>query len=115
VWDDEGGHAFYGATTLASGGELTADVTTGYGPEAFVINGRKSGFPYRLMAHYYARGAMGYGMGKLEVLEHDGQGNIAFSEHPFVVMKDDAWVDLTLLRHRLLRGAREQVPGTRSE
>jgi tetratricopeptide (TPR) repeat protein len=103
VWDDEGGHAFYGATTLASGGELTADVTTGYGPEAFVINGRKSGFPYRLMAHYYARGAMGYGMGKLEVLEHDGQGNIAFSEHPFVVMKDDAWVDLTLLRHRLLR------------
>jgi tetratricopeptide (TPR) repeat protein len=103
VWDDEGGHAFYGATTLASGGELTADVTTGYGPEAFVINGRKSGFPYRLMAHYYARGAMGYGMGKLEVLEHDGHGNIAFSEHPFVVMKDDAWVDLTLLRHRLLR------------
>jgi tetratricopeptide (TPR) repeat protein len=103
VWDDEGGHAFYGATTLASGGELIADVTTGYGPEAFVINGRKSGFPYRLMAHYYARGAMGYGMGKLEVLEHDGHGNIAFSEHPFVVMKDDAWVDLTLLRHRLLR------------
>jgi hypothetical protein len=102
VWDDDGGHAFFGAKSLASGGELVADVTTGYGPEAFVIDGRKSGFPYRLMAHYYSRGAMGYGMGKLQVLEHDGEGNVAFSEHPFVVMKDDAWVDLTVVRRRLL-------------
>lgn len=102
VWDDRGGHAFFGATSLASGGELIADVTTGYGPEAFVIDGRRSGFPYKLMAHYYSRGAMGYGMGKLQVLEVDGHGNVAFSEHPFVVMKDDAWVDLTVVRRRLL-------------
>jgi tetratricopeptide (TPR) repeat protein len=102
VWDDDGGHAFYSNKSLASGGELVADVTTGYGPEAFVIDGRKSGFPYRLMAHYYSRGAMGYGMGKLQVLEHDGHGNVAFSEHPFVVMKDDAWVDLTVVRRHLL-------------
>jgi thioredoxin-like negative regulator of GroEL len=102
VWDDEGGHAFYGNKSLASGGELVADVTTGYGPEAFVIDGRRSGFPYRLMAHYYSRGAMGYGMGKLQVLEHDGAGHVVFTEHPFVVMKDDAWVDLTVVRRRLL-------------
>lgn len=102
IWDSEGGHAFFSETSLASGGELIADVTTGFGPEAFVIDGRRSGFPYKLMAHYYERGAMGYGMGKLAVLEHDGEGNVAFSEHPFVVMKDDAWVDLTIVRRRLL-------------
>ena len=37
---------------------------------------------------------MGYGMGKLEVIEHDGQGHLSFEERPFVVMKDRAFVDL---------------------
>ena len=37
---------------------------------------------------------MGYGMGKLEVLDHDGQGHITYEERPFVVMKDRAFVDL---------------------
>ncbi len=37
---------------------------------------------------------MGYGMGKLEVLEHDGKGNLSFSERPFVVMVDHAYVDM---------------------
>ena len=37
IFDAEGGHAFYSQTTLASGGELYADVTTGYGPECFTI------------------------------------------------------------------------------
>jgi hypothetical protein len=33
-------------------------------------------------------------MGKLEVIDHDGQGHISFEERPFVVMKDRAFVDL---------------------
>lgn len=45
---------------------------------------------------------MGYGMAKLQVLEHDGDGDLAFTEHLFVVMKDDAWVDLTIVRRRKL-------------
>jgi hypothetical protein len=45
-------------------------------------------------AHYYSRGPMGYGMGKLQVIEHDGAGELTFSEHPFVIMKDQAHVDL---------------------
>lgn len=98
VWDGDGQHAFFGSKQMPSGGELLADVTTGYGPEAFVIYERRSEFPYRIMAHYYSRGAMGYGMGKLQVLHHDGQGHVAFSEHPFVVMRDHAWVDLSTVR-----------------
>ena len=37
---------------------------------------------------------MGYGMGKLQIVEHDGNGNLSFEERPFVVMVDGAFVDL---------------------
>jgi hypothetical protein len=33
-------------------------------------------------------------MGKLQVVQHDGQGGLAFAEHPFVIMKDKAFVEL---------------------
>src|SRR5204862_3441154 len=96
IYDNTNDHAFYSHPQLASGGELYADVTTGYGPECFTVRGGKeqrSG-PYTLQAHYYSRGPMGYGMGKLEVIEHDGKGNLLFDERPFVVMNDHAFVDL---------------------
>ena len=44
---------------------------------------------------------MGYGMGKLQTIEHDGEGGLKFNEHPFVVMKDGAYVDLGKVRGRL--------------
>jgi hypothetical protein len=96
IYDGKGGHAYYGAPNLPSGGSLYADVTTGYGPECFTIRGARErrAYPYTLQAHYYSRGPMGYGMGKLEVIDHDGQGHISFEERPFVVMKDRAFVDL---------------------
>ena len=96
IHDGKGGHAYYGNKQLPSGGELYADVTTGYGPECFTIRGprEKRAYPYTLQAHYYSRGPMGYGMGKLEVVEHDGKGHISFDERPFVVMVDRAYVDL---------------------
>ena len=96
IYDGKGGHAYYGTPNLPSGGSLYADVTTGYGPECFTIRGarEKRAYPYTLQAHYYSRGPMGYGMGKLEVIDHDGQGHVSFEERPFVVMKDRAFVDL---------------------
>jgi tetratricopeptide (TPR) repeat protein len=96
IYDAEGGHAYYQNKNLPSGGELYADVTTGYGPECFTIRAepaRRHG-PYKLQAHYYSRGPMGYGMGKLEIIEHDGKGGLQFEERPFVVMVDQAFVDL---------------------
>ena len=59
-----------------------------------VDEGKPSAYPYRLKAHYYSRGPMGYGMGKLEIVEHDGRGGLRFQERPFVIMKDQAFVDL---------------------
>ncbi len=94
VYDAKGNHAFFSNKVLASGGRLYADVTTGYGPECFAIEGKRGAGPYTVMAHYYRRGPMGYGMGKLQVIEHDGSGGLRFSEHPFVIMKDDGYVKL---------------------
>ncbi|HRI55231.1 MAG TPA: hypothetical protein PLW65_34085, partial [Pseudomonadota bacterium] len=103
IYDGRGGHAFYGSRSLPSGGELYADVTTGYGPECFTIPlppGSRT-YPYKLQAHYYSRGPMGYGMGKLEVLEHDGKGGLRFSQRPFVIMVDSAFVNLGEVRSQL--------------
>jgi len=96
IIDAHGNHAYYGSPALASGGQLYADVTTGYGPECFTIPLASSAraYPYKLQAHYYSRGPMGYGMGKLQIVEHDGKGCLHFEERPFIVMRDGAFVDL---------------------
>jgi hypothetical protein len=98
IIDGKGGHAYYSDPHLPSGGDLYADVTTGYGPECFTIRGNARAYPYQLQAHYYRQGPMGYGMGKLEVIEHDGKGNLRFEERPFVVMQDGAFVELGTIR-----------------
>jgi len=96
ILDAKGGHAYYSSRELPSGGELYADVTSGYGPECFTIRSApgKRAAPYKLKAHYYSRGPMGYGMGKLQIIHHDGKGGLTFEERPFVVMVDSAYVDL---------------------
>ncbi len=96
IFDAQGNHAYYSQRSLPTGGELYADVTTGYGPECFTIplEAKQRTYPYKLQAHYYSRGPMGYGMGKLEVLEYDGKGGLKFIERPFVIMVDRAFVDL---------------------
>ncbi len=96
IHDAVGGHAFFREKVLPSGGELYADVTQGYGPECFTIRGAPGSraYPYRLQAHYYRQGPMGYGMGALQTVEHDGKGGLAFAERPYVVMRDGAFIDL---------------------
>lgn len=37
---------------------------------------------------------MGYGMGEVEIVEHDGHGRLSFEERPFVVTKDRAFGSL---------------------
>ena len=75
-------------------------MTTGYGPECFTIRAGAGAraYPYQLQAHYYRRGPMGYGMGKLQIIEHDGRGGLRFEERPFVVMRDGAFVDMGVVK-----------------
>ena len=46
----------------------------------------KGAAPYKLRVHYYRRGPMGYGMGTVQVVGHDGKGGITVEPRPFVVM-----------------------------
>ena len=94
VSDNANGHAFYASRQLPSGGSLVADVTNGYGPEMFTIEGTPAAYPYTLSAHYFGQGPMGYGMGTLQVVEHDGKGGLRVDERPFVIMNTGARVQL---------------------
>ena len=96
VRDGLGWHAFYRDKKMDSGGRLSDDMDAGYGLEAFVIDGAATAFPYRLEVGYYARGAA-HGTGKLEIVEHDGKGQLFFDQRPFVVLKQRAYVDLGLV------------------
>lgn len=77
---------------LATGGEIFADVGNGFGPECFAVTNPSPRVTYSLRVHHYARGPMGYGMGKLAVLHHDGAGGLRFDDRPFVAVEDDEWI-----------------------
>ena len=98
ITDGRGNHAYYQDKTLASGGQLYDDVTTGYGPECFAIPGTARAWPYKLEAHYYSRGPMGFGMGTLVVLDYDGKGGVRTQSQPFVVMNDQAFIGLGVIK-----------------
>jgi tetratricopeptide (TPR) repeat protein len=98
IQDAQGGHAYYGQRELASGGELYADITTGYGPECFTIPGRAKAGPYKLSINYYSQGPMGYGMGLLQIIKHDGKGQLEFQDRPYVIMNDEAYLNLGSFR-----------------
>jgi hypothetical protein len=93
IYDARGGHAWYSEMNLPSGGELYADVTTGYGPECFAIKGRPAAGPYKLSINYYSQGPMGFGMGLLQIQSFDGKGFV-FEDRPYVIMQNRAFVDL---------------------
>ncbi len=97
IRDRRGGHAWYSHRKLRSGGELYADVTTGYGPECFAIQGKPTAAPYRLSINYFEQGPMGYGMGLLQIQRFDGK-KFTFEDRPFVIMVDHAFVDLGAFR-----------------
>jgi len=98
IRDENGGHASYTQKQLLSGGELYADITTGYGPECFTIPGTPSAGPYELSLHYYSQGPMGFGMGLLQIQRFDGKGGLTFEDRPYVIMTDRAFVDLGTTR-----------------
>ena len=93
IYDKQGNHAYYSNRNLATGGSLYADITTGYGPECFTISKPKA-YPYKVQAHYYRRGPMGYGMGVLHILKYSPKTGLKSEFRPFVVMKDGAFVEL---------------------
>jgi hypothetical protein len=96
VRDRAGDEAYYGHPSLASGGRLLDDITTGFGPEMLSIDDPDA-FPYRLSAHYFSRGPEGLGLGAIQVIRHDGRGGLTVEDRPFAVQVDHGMVDLGLV------------------
>lgn len=109
-------HVDHGAGSSKSAGaaatpEHYANVRDGYGPECFTIRAPpdKRGYPFGLQVSYASRGPMGYGMGRLSIVEHDGKGNLVFDERPYVVMSDFATVDLGKVDRAVSTNAAEKL------
>ncbi|MEM7152433.1 MAG: VIT domain-containing protein [Myxococcota bacterium] len=78
------------------GGEFSADVRTGFGPESFEIDQPRR-HPYRLFVNYMNSGPSGYSMGKVQVLQHDGMGDVHFEDRPFVMLRGGERTNLGLV------------------
>jgi hypothetical protein len=75
-------------------GARHVDVRTGFGPEAWIARGDRRPEAVTARVRYFNRGAMGYALGTVSALEHDGAGQLRFLERPFVLMQGSGSVDL---------------------
>ena len=98
VRDATGTSANYRHPELPSGGALDHDITRGYGPESFVIDGAPQQYPYELGVHYYTAGPSGYGMGQIQSIYHDGNGRLQIHTYPFVATKSDDRLGVAIVR-----------------
>ncbi len=88
IYDGDGQHAYYQQRALPSGGQLYADVTNGYGPESFTIEDEPTQFPYRIDVGYFRRGAMGYGLGDLQIIRFTPDAGVTIQTLPFGLMTE---------------------------
>lgn len=79
-------------------GRRHADVRDGFGPEAWISRRGKVPSAVSARVRYFDRGAMGYAMGTVSAVRHDGQGNLTFVDRPFVIMEARGSVELGRFR-----------------
>lgn len=97
IRDRHGNLARFDSRVLASGGELLEDITDGFGPELFVVDAPRAA-PYEIAAQAYERGPLGIGLGSVQVIRHDGAGNLVVDDRPFVIQQDGATLGLGTAR-----------------
>jgi len=79
-------------------GRRHADVRDGFGPEAWISRSGKVPSAVSARVRYFDRGAMGYAMGTVSAVRHDGEGNLTFVDRPFVIMEARGSVELGRFR-----------------
>ncbi|PRP90216.1 Vault protein inter-alpha-trypsin [Enhygromyxa salina] len=75
-------------------GRRHADVRMGFGPEAWISRGARRPEAVNARVRYFNRGAMGYAMGTVSAIVHDGAGRLSFRDRPFVLMNGSGSVEL---------------------
>lgn len=72
-----------------------AHVKGAFGPDELAIRSTDRHAPYTFVLELdKMSGPMGFAMGKLEIVDHDGSGNVSFEERPFVVQNGATRIDL---------------------
>lgn len=79
-------------------GRRHADVRTGFGPEAWISGEHRRPAAVTARVRYFDRGAMGYAMGTVSAVSHDGNGHLTFVDRPFVLMEAVGSVELGRFR-----------------
>ncbi len=79
-------------------GRRHADVRDGFGPEAWVSRPGKTPAAVSARVRYFDRGAMGYAMGTVSAVRHDGEGTLTYIDRPFVIMEARGSVELGRFR-----------------
>ena len=96
-WTDTGVPAFAYLTAPLPrywlGGEVLANISDGYGPEVFAVD-QPAAFPYRARVRAVTRGPTGLAAGTVQIIRHDGAGNVTVEDRPFVIQQDGATVEL---------------------
>lgn len=85
IEDLTGQRASRAMPSLAAGGALVA-TTVGAGPEAFLSDERRA-YPYELYAVLAKRDGA-FAAGAIDIVEHDGKGNLRLAAMPFVVQAE---------------------------
>jgi hypothetical protein len=75
-------------------GHRIADVRTGYGPEARVLEGARTPREVQASVRYFDRSSQGHAMGTVQVVSHDGRGHVRVEAHPFVLMQQKGVLEL---------------------
>lgn len=75
-------------------GRRHADVRSGFGPEAWISRGSQRPAAVSARVRYFNRGVMGYAMGTVSAISHDGVGGLTFHDRPFVLMNSEGSVEL---------------------
>ncbi|MBL8742357.1 MAG: AgmX/PglI C-terminal domain-containing protein [Myxococcales bacterium] len=95
--DSAGNTQRHGVPTRIKNSKLGSNITDGYGPEQLALSGKDDdlAFPFEVKAKFTRRGqAGGFAMGKVDVVRHDGAGNVELEALPFVVMEPGATLSL---------------------
>jgi hypothetical protein len=78
----------------ASAASLSADVSTGFGPECVSASADQIAYSYLLQVRYSARRPVGHALGALHIVRTDAQGLPSFEMRPFVLMKEQGFAEL---------------------
>ena len=90
---DKNDKVAFAYNALPSGGATISNISDGYGPEVFVVD-HPAAFPYRLQVSLVNKGPTGLAAGSVQIIRHDGAGNLTVEDRPFVIQEQAGIVDL---------------------